>query len=236
MWFGKIETYAARIFDRFNQGEYELTRDDKIAFSCFIGLMLIRIPADRLTVERGFASKFDQFKERFPEQYRARMAEFAEDCGTFDENTLRQELIASYSLTRVVRDLPKTVSVLMAHNWFIHKTASRQGFVTSDRPALFHHRDKENPLGYVSMPLSPTLHFTSRPQMGLMRRVRLTHPHTEDELVASLEDAEPRIRVGRAEPARIKLANQMILDHALKYVFAASFDPSLGRAIMRKLG
>lgn len=67
MWFGKIETYAARIFDRFNQNEYELTRGEKVAFSRFVGLMLIRMPAERLTIERGFAPKVDQFKERFPE-------------------------------------------------------------------------------------------------------------------------------------------------------------------------
>jgi hypothetical protein len=146
--FEKIETPAAKILQRFNRGEYELTRDEKDSFSYFVALMLIRIPADRQAVEGEFAPKVDKFKEQFPERYQARMAEFAEDCGTLDKNSLRQKLIASYSLTRIIRDIPTNASILRAYNWFIYKTASRQGFITSDRPALYHDRARENPAGY----------------------------------------------------------------------------------------
>ena len=171
MAFGEIETRAAEILGRFNRGEFDLTRNEKDSFSYFIALMLIRIPAERQAVEGGFAPKVGKFKEQFPERYQARMAEFAEDCGTSDENSLRQKLMASYSLTRIIRDVPKTASILRAHNWFIHTTGSRQGFITSDRPALYRARDKENPVGYVSMPLSPALHFIARPKMGLLHRI-----------------------------------------------------------------
>jgi Protein of unknown function (DUF4238) len=236
MLFGEIESRTAGIFERFNRGEYELTQDEIESFSYFVALMLVRIPADRVEVEGGFAPKLDQFRARFPEEYRARMAGFAEDCGTFDENSLRDKLIASYSLTRIIGDIPKTATVLRAHNWFIHKTASKQGFITSDRPALYHPKDKENPVGYVSMPLSPTSHFVSRPKLALLRRINSKHPlRTHDEVVTHLEGAEPTIRVSRAEPRQIRFANQMIIDHAFKYVFARSFDPSLYRAITRRL-
>jgi hypothetical protein len=235
MLFGHIESVAAGIFERFAQGEFGLTYGEKDDFSCFVALMLVRIPADRLTVESGFAPKVEQFKQQFPERYRSRMVELAEDCGTSDENRLRQKLIAGYSLTRILRDIPSLATTLMAYNWYIRKTASTPGFVTSDRPALFHRPDRENPLGYVSMPISPTLHLVARPKMKVFRAVRPTHPSTKDELVAALRGAEPEIRVSRADPRQIKLANLTIIDKAFKYVFAASLDPALERMIATRL-
>ena len=234
--FGEVESLAARIFERFNRGEYGLTGDEKYAFSYFVALMLVRIPADRVTVEGGFAPKVDQFQARFPERYQSQMAEFAEDCGTSDDKSLKQKLIASYSLVEIMRGIPKTASLLRAHNWFIHKTASRHGFITSDRPALYHPRNRENPVGYISMPLSPTLHFISRPKKDVLRRLKSTHrPQTEGEVIAGLEGEEPMISVSGAERNQIKFANQMIIDHAFKYVFSASIDPSLAIAVSRGL-
>jgi hypothetical protein len=53
--------------------------------------------------------------------------------------------------------------------------------------------------------------------------------------VASLDGAEPSIRVSHAKPNRVKFANQVIIDHAFKYVLVGSRDYSLDRAILKRL-
>lgn len=234
--FGEIETRAALIFERFKRGEYILTPDEKDDFSYFVALMLVRIPADRADVEASFRPKIEQFKERFPQKYEARMMEFALDCGTTEEKVLTQKLAAAYSLESAISDIPKLATLLKAHNWFIRKAPRGYSFITSDRPALYHPNTKDHPLGYVSMPLSPMLHFSAKPNMALFCRLRSSHAaKTEHELLMGVRQAEPNIRVTTAERDHVRYANHKIIDHALKYIFTSSLDAPLEREIRRRV-
>jgi hypothetical protein len=230
-----IEGRAGLVLDKLRRDDFSLTRRQREEFANFFAAMLTRVPHDRNEVKENAKRMFSQFKGLYPTRFQERMSEFT---STYEvkEAEVEDKLADVYSLVKMVRDMPMLTGMLVTMRWSFYRTNSKNGFLTSDRPAIFLPPDGRNPMGSVSFPLTPNLYLIAKPVKNLLRVLPtfLECPSPEELIAGFIEKNQINVaRVSHADEAQIIKANSTRVQHADRYVFSPRTNPKLERFVSR---